>query len=205
MSAADTIDEIIGAELSPRGFARISPRRWVGISRPPIRSIFEFQALKGNSYSARWGFSLDFVPLWRADSFRWKRTAKTADFDLCIDPIDQRGGPRPIPLHDVADFTRITLAVRQATGAAKLDFDRAHSISDVVAMFQDRAAMRFRRFSLENYTQTHLAWGLSLIALGEILDGERHLALFCARFSAERNDRMMRQAVSAAASECRPR
>jgi hypothetical protein len=85
---ADKIDEIIGAELSPLDLEQIRPRRWVATAQPPIRSIFEFQALKGANYSARWGLSLDFVPLWRADGLRWKRTAKTANFDLCIDPID---------------------------------------------------------------------------------------------------------------------
>jgi hypothetical protein len=95
---ADKIDEIIGAELSPLGFEQIRPRRWVATAQPPIRRIFEFQALKGATYSARWGLSLDFVPLWRADGLRWKRTAKTANFDLCIDPIDQYGGPARLVL-----------------------------------------------------------------------------------------------------------
>jgi hypothetical protein len=85
---ANRIDESIGAELSPLGFERIRPRCWVAAARPLVRSIFEFQALKGATYSARWGFCLDFVPLWHADGLKWKRTAKTANFDLCIDPID---------------------------------------------------------------------------------------------------------------------
>jgi hypothetical protein len=50
---ADKIDEIIGAELSPLGFEQIRPRRWVATARPPIRRIFDFQALKGATYSAR--------------------------------------------------------------------------------------------------------------------------------------------------------
>jgi hypothetical protein len=110
---ADKIDEIIGAELSPLGFEQIRPRRWVATAQPPIRSIFEFQALKGATYSARLGLSLDFVPLWHADGLRWKRTAKTANFDLCIDPIDQYGGrpdwcsySRPIRPGEVANFSQ---------------------------------------------------------------------------------------------------
>jgi hypothetical protein len=202
---ADKIDEIIGAELSPLGFEQIRPRRWVATAQPPIRSIFEFQALKGATYSARLGLSLDFVPLWHADGLRWKRTAKTANFDLCIDPIDQYGGrpdwcsySRPIWPGEVANFPRMAAAVKESTRAAKLDFSRANSISDIVAMFQERAAMRFRRFSLENYTQTHIAWGLSLVAVGEATEGKRHLELFCASFSIDRNDRMLRQALLAA-------
>jgi hypothetical protein len=202
---ADRVDESIGAELSPLGFERIRPRRWVAAAQPLIRSIFEFQALKDATYSARWGFSLDFVPLWRADGLKWKQTAKTANFDLCIDPIDQYGGPpdwcsysRPIWPGEVANFPRMAAAVKESTRAAKLDFSRANSISDLVAMFQERAAMRFQRFSLENYTQTHLAWGLTLVAVGEATEGKRHLELFCASFSIDRNDRMLCQALLAA-------
>jgi hypothetical protein len=181
---ADRIDESIGAELSPLGFVRIRPRRWVAARRPLIRTIFEFQALKGATYSARWGFSLDFVPLWRADGFKWKRTAKTANFDLCIDPIDEYRGPpdwcscsRPIWPGEAVNIARIAVAVKESTRVAKLDLRRVTSISDVVALFQERAAMRFQRFSLENYTQTDLAWGLSLIAIGEAPEGKRHLEL----------------------------
>jgi hypothetical protein len=78
---------------------------------------------------------------------------------------------------------------------AKFDFSRVRSISDVVALFQERAAMGFQRLSLENYTQTHLAWGLSLISLGEASEGRRHLELFCARFSIDRNDRILQEAL----------
>lgn len=202
---ADRVDERIGAELSPLGFQRIRPRRWVAAARPPIRSIFEFQALKGATYSARWGFSLDFVPLWSADELKWKRTAKTANFDLCIDPIDQYLGPpdwcsfsRPIWPGEVVNVARIAAAVKESTRVAKFDFSRVNSISDVVAMFQERAAMRFQRFSLENYMQTHLAWGLSLISVGKASEGRRHLELFCARFSIDRNDRMLQEALLAA-------
>lgn len=199
------IDLIIGAELSPLGFERSRLRRWVAAVQPPIRKIVEFQALKGSVYSARWGFYLDFVPLLHSDELRWKGTAKTADFDLCIDPIDQAGVqldwcsfPRPIWPHDVGNFAKIDFAVKESMRAAKLDFGRANSISDIVAMFEERATMRFQRFALEHYTQTHLAWGLSLIAIGETAEGERHIKLFCVRYLIDRNDRMIRQAVLAA-------
>lgn len=195
---ASAIDELVGAELSPLGFTPIRPRRWVRTPRSGIRDIFEFQALKGGVYSARWGFSLDFVPLLHGDRLRWKRTAKTADFDLCIDPIDEYGAPpewcsfcRSTSQHE----GRMVLAVKEAARAAKLDFSRANSIGDVVAMFRQRAALRLRRFGLENYPQTHLAWGLSLVAVGDLTEGERHLELFCGRFSINRQNRMIRQAL----------
>jgi len=198
---ASKIDELVGAELSPLGFKRTRPRRWVQTAQSPIRGIFEFQAIKGASYSARWGLSLDFVPLLRGDRLRWKRTANTARFDLCIDPIDEYG-----MLPDWCSFShlappseaKMAAVAKEATRAAKLDFGRANSIADVVAMFRERAAKRFRRFSLENYRQTHLVWGLSLIAVGEPSEGERHLELFCARFSIDRHDRMIGQSILAA-------
>lgn len=198
---ATKVDDLIGAELAPLGFERMRPRRWVQTRQSPVRGIFEFQAIKANRYSARWGLSLDFVPLLRGDRLRWKRTANTANFDLCIDPIDKHG-----VLPDWCSFSRRTLpgqdrmrfSVNQATRAARLDFGRPNSIADVVEMFRERAAMRFQRFSLENYTQTHLAWALSLIAIGEPTEGERHLELFCARFSIDRRDRMICQAIFAA-------
>jgi hypothetical protein len=203
-SMADKIDQVVGAELSSLGFERTRPRHWVRTVRAPIRSIFEFQAIKGGAYSARWGFSVDFVPLRRANNFQWKRTAKTAKFDLCIDPLDQHSMPPPdwffIRRHEANDLIRLASAAQESTRFAKLDFGRVNSIFDIVTIFRERAAMRFRRFSLENYSQTHLAWGLSLIAVGDIREGEQHLELFCARFSIDRNDRLLRQAELAAKS-----
>ncbi len=73
------------------GFDLVRPRRWVSNTMGATRRIFEFQALKGATYSARWGFSLDFVPVMRNGHLRWKRTPKGAEFDLCIDPIDEFG------------------------------------------------------------------------------------------------------------------
>jgi hypothetical protein len=108
------------------GFQRTRPRRWVDNTTPPIRKIFEFQPLKGLSYSARWGFLLDFVPIKKGGCLRWKRTAKTAQFDLCIDPIDIEGGPRDwcsVSLFSFPgktyDWSRVTRVAKNTTAAAK--------------------------------------------------------------------------------------
>jgi len=161
---AARIDMIVHAQLSPLGFERIRPRFWVEGRGAPIRRLFEFQPLKGASYSARSGFSLDFVPIKRSSRLQWKRTAKTASFDLCIDPIDQAGEVRdawyvsrfifPLKSYDWNKFTR---TVKNATLAAQPDFSRVKSIDDIVAIFNERSALKFRRFSLENYIKTHLA------------------------------------------------
>jgi hypothetical protein len=200
-ASPDKIDQFIGGHLAPLGFERTRPRHWVQTSRLHIRSIFEFQALKGGQYSARWGLSLDFVPRLRAGELRWKRTAKTANFDLCIDPIDEHGYvPRwcSFSRSTPPGEDRMALTAKATTRAAKLDFGRVTSIFDVIAIFRQRAAMRFRRFSLPNYVQTDLAWGLSLIAVREVAEGERHLQLFCDRFLIDRQDKMIRQAILAA-------
>lgn len=183
------------------GFQRTRQRRWVDNTTPTIRKIFEFQPLKGLSYSARWGFSLDFVPIRKGGCLRWKRTAKTAQFDLCIDPIDNEGGP-----HDwcsvslfifpgkAYDWSKVTRAVKNTTAAAKADLARVETISDIAALFEQRSIMKFHRFSPENYVQTHLAWGLCLKAIGEREKGEMHLQEYCNRFSIARGDRILRQA-----------
>jgi hypothetical protein len=204
---AARIDMILHAELCPLGFERAQPRRWVEGKQGPIRRIFEFQALKGEQYSACWGFSVDFVPALRGERLSWKRTVKTAKFDLCIDPIDLEGGPhdwcslsRFIPPSKVYDWSKVARTVAATVKVAKQDFTRINSLGCLVAAFDERAKMKFRRFSLENYVQTHLAWGLCLLALGNRPEAEIHLAKFCETFSIDRNDRILRVAEQTAIS-----
>lgn len=199
------IDMILHAELSPLGFERIRPRRWVDSTRPPIRRIFEFQPLKGDRYSARWGFSVDFVPTQRNGTIVWKRTAKTARFDLCIDPIDREGRVEwcsvsrfILPLK-AYDWAKVTRAVLNGVKAARPDFARVASPRDIVDVFQERSEMKFRRFRLENYIQTHLAWGLCLVSLGRREAAEVHLRKYCEHFFVDRNDRILQAAERAAA------
>ena len=208
---AARIDTLLDAELSPLGFEKIRPRLWVESKRPPIRRLFEFRALKGESYSARWGFSLDYVPVLSGQRLRWKRTPKTAAFDLCIDPIDlgrdHRDWPHlsrfiwPAKTYDWDNVTRI---VRNAARAARPDFNRVNSIEDILAIFCERSTMKFTRFSLENYIQTHIAWGLSLTAVGELSEAEKHLQIYCSRFSIDRDDRVLRQAEQEAMRATHP-
>jgi hypothetical protein len=193
---------ILDGELSPLGFERIRPRLWVESKHPPI---FEFQPIKGDVYSARWGFSLDFVPIQRAEKLAWKRTAKTARFDLSIDPIESEGRPREwcsvrrfIYPAKQYDWDKLVRTVKDTAKGARPDFNRVNSIEDIVAIFRERSTMKFKRFSLENYVQTHIAWGLSLIAIGEPDEGEKHLQTPCAIFSIDRNDRILRQAEQTA-------
>ena len=202
---ADRIDDALRTELAPMGFELVRPRRWVSGTKDSIRRIFEFQALKGATYSARWGFSLDFVPIARNGHLRWKRTPKGAEFDLCIDPIDEFGDVPDwcsfmhFPGCVEVDTNQIIQVVEDTTGAAHRDFARVNSVGDLISMFRDRAQMTFRRFSLENYVQTHLAWGLGLVAIGLPAEGETHISLFCAQRGIDRNDPLLRKAETEAA------
>lgn len=199
------IIETFNARLAALGFEAPRPRHWVRSTKQPIREIFELQPLKGATYSACWGFGLDFVPRYGRGGFRWKRTTKSAQCDLRIDPIDETG--------DVPNWCSIALLwgakvyameiARLATStiaAATLDFDRVSSCVELLALFEKRSQLHFRRFSLENYVQTDLAWGLLLHALGEAAAGDAHLARFCGRFNVARNHPMIARALEAAQS-----
>jgi hypothetical protein len=202
---AARIDMILHAELSSYGFERVRPRHWVDSTLAPIRRIFEFQPLKGDSYSARWGFSLDFVPRLKNGKLAWKRTTKTACFDLRFDPIDQEPGrvewcrfSRFILPYKIYDWSKVTRAVVNGAKAARSDFKRVRSVRDIVETFREKSVMKFYRFSLENYIQTHIAWGLCLISIGERDEAEDHLQKFCLQFSVDRNDRILRAAEDTA-------
>jgi hypothetical protein len=168
---------------APEGLQRVADRRWVSEPHDGIRRILEFQALKGAQYSARWGLSVDFVPNLQGARLSWKRTAKTAMFDLCIDPIDVEGHvPNWCALTaDTRDgaMKKIVRAVREQ---ASRDFARINTLHDLRELFQLRAAMRFRRFGPKNYVQTDLAWGLVEMATGDQEGGAKRIAAFCDRF-----------------------
>lgn len=194
------IDTILQAELSPLGFERIGPRRWVESLQPPLRRMFEFQARSGLTYCAHWGFSLDFVPTLRTGRLKWKRTPKTVRLDVSIDPVlteDSRDWsciscfiyPRK-----TYDWDKTERNIKSCVAAAKPDFSRVKTISNVVAVFQERSVMKYRGLTLENFIQTHIAWGLCLIAVGDAAEAEKHLDKFCTRFSIDRNDHILREA-----------
>jgi hypothetical protein len=200
----DRVDDALRAELPPEGFDFVRARRWVNSRTAPIRRIFEFQALKGATYSARWGFSLDFVPVLQNGRLRWKRTPKSIAFDLHIDPQDELG-PAPdwcsltyIPGYTEPGAKQITRVVADATRAARRDFARVDSIADIISIFNERAQRTFGRFSLENYVQTHIAWGLGLVAIGKSAEGEAHIKLFCTQYGIDRKDSVLRKAENEA-------
>jgi hypothetical protein len=157
-------------------------------------------------YTARWGFSLDFVPQLNGGRLRWKRTSKTASPDLLIDPIDYAG--RVADWHSVSFYPPIEVPtpneiekVASATSEqACADFARVTSVNHVVGLFEERSKIKFGRFLLDHYVQTDIAWGLALIAVGRLEEGELHIAAYCERFHVDREDPVLDKARLAAAA-----
>jgi hypothetical protein len=202
--AADFHD-VLRAEWDPRGFRYIRSFRWVEETQGPIRRIFEFQRLKGATLSARWGFSLDFVPLFRGRRLRWKRSAKAADFDLCIDPVDRgASGAEGYSFSYLQGYDEppsrqlLERVTSRSAQVARWDFGRVTSVDNLIGLFDERAGMSFARFSLESYVQTHLAWGLALISVGERVEGEAHILKFCERFGVEWSNPLLLKAEAEA-------
>ena len=173
-------------EAAPAGFHRVADRRWVSEADGDIRRIVEFQALKGAQYVARWGFSVDFVPRLRGSRLAWKRTFATAEFDLCIDPLDAEGTVPHWCAFARDDSPRHVMKVARAVNdATSTDFAPIRTADDLLHLFERRSRMVFRRFGLENYVQTDLAWGLLQLAAGDVEAGSDRLTRFCERFEVD--------------------
>ena len=210
-TAAEIVETLAGAvsaELEPLGFEKTGARCWVRAAKTPIHEIFEYQAMR-SVYCARWGFSLSFAPrlnlgpMMRNRRFQWKRTLKSAFPDLVIDPIDETGkvdeGAFRISgsvFCQAPKRPEVVATARSAVQRAMHDFGRVRSLSDFIALFEERSRMTFQRFDLESYVATHLAWGLALIALGDEDQGHVHLQKFCATFDADPNDRFIQKAIA---------
>ena len=182
-------------------FQRVGDLSWVGGSTDHIRYLLKFQAMKGMTFSACWGVSIDFVPIFRGGSLRWKRTAKSANFDLCIDPIDPSGRvPGWCSFYSNDRDDRVERTALKAVNAAQRDWSAITALKDVTDSFERRSKKDSRRFSLENYVQTDLAWGLVLIAIGEANRGQSHLDAYCERFAVAQDDIILTKAKSEAAA-----
>jgi hypothetical protein len=190
--------------LSPAGFVRVAPRRWVRAVPPHLRQVVEYQALKGASYGPRWGVSLDFAPVLHSNSLAWKRTDKSAEPDLILDPLDagsrtwlvsRSSGEGAPSRRELRSAARTAAA---AAHAALADLRGLGGLEQVIAGFERGSAAPAVRFSLDDYVQADLAWGLAQVAVGDRVRGEARLARFCERFEVERDDPLLRTAEAAA-------
>ena len=184
----DTISTVLESDKRFSNFERVADRRWVSSPSDCIYKMFEFQALKGDQLSARWGWSIGFVPVLKGRKLASKRSATKAVLDLCIDPIDESA-----EIRNWHRFTRsdgvltISRTSKSSLDAAYKDLRTINTLTELAAMFERRSTMRFQRFSLENYIQTDLAWGLLLISIGQPHDGKRHIDKFCDSFDIPRD------------------
>src|SRR5262249_23337407 len=80
------IDGFFASPLQQLGLTKSTSRKWVDGTKPPARRVFEFKLLKGASFIASWGFSLDFVPHFSGGNPRWHRSDKLAMLDIFISP-----------------------------------------------------------------------------------------------------------------------
>ncbi len=200
------VDDVFGPPLEALGFERSRGRVWVRSRKRPLRELFQLQALKGATYSSRWGFDLDFVLLFRGNRFRSKRTIKGAGFDLIVDPIDPEGEvPDWCSFAHFPGFQEVTQAKMDQVAAASIraaerDYVRIQTIQDFVSLFEERSKRHFPQFSLDNYIQTDLAWGLALHALGRAAEGNDHLDRFAQRLDAARDHPALARAIAKATS-----
>lgn len=140
---------------------------------------------------------MDFVPLLKGNRLVPKRVAKTVTFDLCLDPIDvAEDVPTWCVLQKQDNKRNVAIVVSASVSAAMADWNKLTSVADVVAAFEMRSAMHFRRFSLQNYAQTELAWGLALMSLGRTEEGQAHLQEFCAQYDIAANDPVLMSAIT---------
>jgi hypothetical protein len=201
---APFVEAIIAAAPGDAQFSALAHAgglRWVSEPVDHLRRVFEFQALKGATYSARWGWSVDFVPVLKGKKLSWKRTAPKADFDLCINPIDVSGSvPGWCSFTASASRDQIVKTWRLSIDTALKDWERVRSRRDLVELLRIRSGMQFQRFGLDNYVQTHLAWGLVLLSLGDSMEGERHIAEFCETFEVDRDSTIIKKAEALALS-----
>jgi len=87
---------------------------------------------QGAQYSARWGFGVDFVPKVRGGRPSWKRTAKSADFDVTIDPIDDAGSvPRWCSIVATDSGRHVDAVARDVWSKASQDFSRVVAVADL--------------------------------------------------------------------------
>jgi hypothetical protein len=203
----DRINHAIRPHLAPLGFELIGPCRWAGPSKAHLRQMFEFYAIRQDEYRGQWGFSLDFVPyfpwvpwgpLFPKPNFRWKYKTRHAAFDLRIRAVDLGMSDCTVGMNWL-DFSEssdeeIASVVATTVDVAQLDFARITSVADVVAAFHERSQAPTRGLPFDWHHQTHLAWGLGHMALGDTEEGEARLQKFCRTYRIDPDHRFLQKA-----------
>lgn len=187
LAFGDAVETALRNDPRFAGFERVGNLRWANGPTNHLHKLIEFEVMKGNQFSARWGWSVDFVPILKGRRLAWKRTAAKAEFDLCINPIDLSGSvPSWCSFTGSDSRSQVMKIGRASFDAAIADLSVVGTLRDLADLFQTRSTMQFRRFSLKNYVQTDLAWGLVLVAMGQGQAGQDRLNTFCESFDLSR-------------------
>ena len=201
----DTIRHAYGPLLEPHGFSMTRPRKWVRDKKVPIREVFQIYTLKsGMVFSPRWGFGVDFVPLFWSRKPRWHRTNKSCELDLIIDPRDLGGDPSDwhsfshSPRHAAITLPQLRAVAYRTVPFVLQDFSRVSSLHDLEALYAEREKLPYRRFSLDNYVQSYISWALVCCALGREERCGELLDRFCARHNVDKKHPMLLKALEQA-------
>jgi hypothetical protein len=175
------ISECFHPAIAEQGFERCHPTRWVRSRLPDVRDVVEIVALKGASYSAVWGISLDFVPTIRnGKSWSWHRTAKSARPDLVFDPYDYVVHASAWSVTRFESAGELPAAIREWTsrvlGAASDFFRPLQNLLDVEAAFVEKENRKFVRFGPQNYPQHYLAHAFVLARLSRLAEAAQMFA-----------------------------
>lgn len=194
-----SISSAVGRTAVGAAFVQIAPLRWAR-QRGMLRDVFEFEAMKGAAYSARWGFDFPICPVVAGKRLASKESLAKASPDLVLDPIDVQGELQA--WHSISQFDGSSDVLDDIVGgvAAKAltELDPIADLADLASLFQTRSDMTFRRFAPKNYVQTDLSWGLICHALGDHAAGERLIARFCERFDFPSDTPALLRATNAA-------
>ena len=204
----DIADATWGKLLLGAGFVAIKPRLWVRSRLEFARDVFELSAVKGASYVARCGFSLNFVPHVQGGEVRWHRTAKSVVMDLQLPLLPQHelpwglqpvGTPHPLVSHRGLEPTLLRspkfnyeLAQRLSphdTSSAVDLLAQVTTLVELAAAFQwrkDTNALALREFY--SFTQHPIAFAFTLARLNRLPEARLELAKFYEVEQANKSD-----------------
>jgi hypothetical protein len=173
-SARDSlIGDFVRHWLEPLGLRQAAPRRWVDGSKAPVRKLFELQLLKGATFKACWGFSLDFVPGISGRTIRWHRSDKAAMLDVIVDPQESH---RACFLYGPARFrSDLNALFPSAVAGAVRDWKRGATYVGMLELILDIRHQRTNCFDYHNYTQLPLAFAFLSARVGNLPVAEREL------------------------------
>ena len=205
MSAITKATVGFDSRLCELGFIRASNYRWVKDFDTDIKFLFAINPLKGVTYAPSWGFNVNFIPkLCNLGRLKWGRTAKTAKYDLCIDPIDETGTvPADISYVYLSGVQEVTDELVKQKGQLAIDralsdYQKVNGLDDLYRLFKEREGLTYRRFSFYMYIQHNIANPYLMFASGQHEDAEEALAKVIQEYGIDPNDKILKESLEIA-------